>query len=352
MTFSVTFENETYDIERFLDTHPGGHAILVPYKDRDITTAFRDIGHSQSARRLLQKYHTVEERAHVNETETRNSLREHVLKKLFTNEDPFYIHKSLGAIALVNFVARYLLCFPLCFNLGYGADVLSLATLLIHGLLSSSSIFFHVLTSRMVKNPMVIYEEYRIHTIIFTWRGVVVSMLGMYLEAHALPQNVARILLGVTMLSFHVAADLATKRYGTPGVTTIRVDAPNHLVTTKRFFAFAQFVAIGGMLVPHERLADLGFNTLAGIQSSAFLMTLRRKGFIKWRSYALWYSLSLLAAVFYTAYARGICFVGLIFMVFLLRVKCHISKYVLWTFFALVAPYTAELLANPAHGMR
>ena len=47
------------------------------------------------------------------------------------------------------------------------------------------------------------------------------------------------------------------------------------------------------MLLQLKEKSNLAFNALIAIQSSAFLMTLNRKGLINWYTHAFWYSLSL-----------------------------------------------------------
>ena len=59
-------------------------------------------------------------------------------------------------------------------------------------------------------------------------------------------------------------------------------------------YAFYQFSAVGSHIIPNARLMDLGYNALIAIQSSAFLMTLFRKGLIRWYTHATWYSIALI----------------------------------------------------------
>jgi hypothetical protein len=106
-------------------------------------------------------------------------------------------------------------------------------------------------------------------------------------------------------MAHHLIVDEITRRVG-PGdvrMTTIRGKtsedgdvsnankAPRQILL---FYAFYQFCGLGSHLIPNKRLADLGYNTLIAIQSSAFLMTLFRKGLIRWYTHAFWYTLALI----------------------------------------------------------
>lgn len=45
-----------FDITPFLNEHPGGPDVIVSVSGRDCTREFEDVGHTDSARRLAQKY--------------------------------------------------------------------------------------------------------------------------------------------------------------------------------------------------------------------------------------------------------------------------------------------------------
>ncbi|KAG2218549.1 hypothetical protein INT45_006310, partial [Circinella minor] len=53
----VVVHNKVYDITAFLNEHPGGEDVLMDEGGRDATEAFEDIGHSDDARELLEKYY-------------------------------------------------------------------------------------------------------------------------------------------------------------------------------------------------------------------------------------------------------------------------------------------------------
>ena len=49
--------NKVYDISNYIDkNHPGGEEVLLEYVGYDATMAFRSVGHSKGALKLLEKY--------------------------------------------------------------------------------------------------------------------------------------------------------------------------------------------------------------------------------------------------------------------------------------------------------
>ena len=150
------------------------------------------------------------------------------------------------------------------------------------------------------------------------------------------------------VLGHHLIVDEITRRYGSKeGRTTVRSgtnakDTAAWKITILRAYSFYQFLALGSHLVPRDSgtvaLGDAGFNTLIAIQSSAFLMTLFRKGLIKDHSHALWYTLCLVVSSFHILRMfPSYMFLGKIVCAFLLRTKLRVGKYTLWTGFVLAS---------------
>ncbi|CAN4098070.1 unnamed protein product [Withania somnifera] len=46
-----------YDVTKFLDDHPGGDEVLLSATGKDATNDFEDVGHSSSARAMLDEYY-------------------------------------------------------------------------------------------------------------------------------------------------------------------------------------------------------------------------------------------------------------------------------------------------------
>jgi len=52
----IVIDNTVYDVTKFLHEHPGGKEVIEEHLFRDASSAFNDIGHSDNAKTLLQKY--------------------------------------------------------------------------------------------------------------------------------------------------------------------------------------------------------------------------------------------------------------------------------------------------------
>jgi len=52
----IVVNNKVYDVTSFLNEHPGGPLIIVDYAGGDATKAFVEQDHSESAKKMLEKY--------------------------------------------------------------------------------------------------------------------------------------------------------------------------------------------------------------------------------------------------------------------------------------------------------
>lgn len=52
----IVVHGKVYDVTAFLEEHPGGYDIIVSTTGRDATRDFEEIGHSNQAKKLLDKY--------------------------------------------------------------------------------------------------------------------------------------------------------------------------------------------------------------------------------------------------------------------------------------------------------
>jgi len=264
-----------------------------------------------------------------------------VYRKLLTKEDPFYFHKTFGLLCLASFLYRYAYVYPRLGNLGFEGSWFDWATMAVHMILSSSSLIFHVLPRRVLSRPVMIWEEYRLHAIVFTLRCMVTYALGIGAQEGLWRRDRSTLLQFVCVMPLHAVADLITSKFGTPNTTTVRVQN-DHCLQTKlilRFYAFYQFLALAAHLTPHARLADLGYNSLIAIQSSAFLMTLVRKGLVETHTHAVVYTLCLVVSGYHILrlHHSWDFFVGVL-IVFATRLYFgnRVSKFWLWAVFALV----------------
>ncbi|XP_061370382.1 cytochrome B5-like [Gastrolobium bilobum] len=53
----IIVNGKVYDVTPFLDDHPGGDEALLSAAEKDATTDFEDVGHSDSAIEMMQKYY-------------------------------------------------------------------------------------------------------------------------------------------------------------------------------------------------------------------------------------------------------------------------------------------------------
>ena len=78
---------------------------------------------------------------------------------------------------------------------------------------------------------------------------------------------------------------------------------------------------------------------LAAIQTNAFLMTLFRKGIIRWYTHAFWYTVALVVGhiVMLGIYPNVLWFYSKMVVMAYLRFNLRMDKYVIWFFYAIVA---------------
>lgn len=281
--------------------------------------------------------------------------REASFGKLATREDPQHLHKTLGVLSLVSFIYRYGYVYPWTGTLGFdgpeasdsGHLFLDWATMLIHTALAFSSIIFRVPRKRISKKPMVIYEEYRQHAMVFTLRCFLV-----FSTVYAFPGGGPAWLAPMAVLFAHLMADRITSIHGTPGNTAVRATEKHMELSTfyrcmGKLYSLYQFLAIGSHILPNARLADLGFNAIIAIQSSAFLMTLYRKRIIRGKTHMLVYSGCLVLSTFHIVRLLGLSSSLLVLGAFLARVllpRGLSNKYCIW--FAFLVAFNWRLVTD------
>eukprot|EP00008_Paramoeba_atlantica_P012583 CAMPEP_0201489328 /NCGR_PEP_ID=MMETSP0151_2-20130828/22112_1 /ASSEMBLY_ACC=CAM_ASM_000257 /TAXON_ID=200890 /ORGANISM="Paramoeba atlantica, Strain 621/1 / CCAP 1560/9" /LENGTH=333 /DNA_ID=CAMNT_0047874883 /DNA_START=17 /DNA_END=1018 /DNA_ORIENTATION=+ len=273
--------------------------------------------------------------------------QEATIKKLVTREDNFHIHKTLGILSVLSFFYRYAFVYPTTGTLGFdiGYNKFNWLSMIVHMTLSFSSIIFRVPAHRISKKPMIIYEEYRQHAIVFTLRCFLVFIIGtVFPEApvYTIP---------LVLTACHLFVDDITRRHGTAGNTAVRTNTERMATSTfykmvGLLYSFYQFLALGAMILPTDCRADMGFNAIIAIQSSAFMMTLYRKKIVRGRTHMLVYSLCLLVSAFHFVRVIGLVSTALIAATFALRISLprqYSNKYVLWTAFFLTILWRRDL---------
>lgn len=68
--FLVNYQNQSYNIQKFIRYHPGGTKILRYFKNRSLEKAFEEFPHSQAAFHLLQEFTLNQEKYQKYEVST------------------------------------------------------------------------------------------------------------------------------------------------------------------------------------------------------------------------------------------------------------------------------------------
>lgn len=285
------------------------------------------------------------------------------LSKLMTKEDPNHLHKTLGILSVVSFLYRYVYCYNVYGSLHFDGQnaaprdrFLDWMTMLVHTLLAFSSIIFRVPRKRIKGKPMVIYEEYRQHAMVFTARCFLV-----FAVAYLFPDGPTWFPI-VAVMCCHLLADRITSIHGTKGNTAVRATQKAMKISTfyryvGKLYSLYQFLAIGSHILPNERLADLAFNAIIAIQSSAFMMTLYRKRIIRGRTHMVVYAACLIVSGFHICRLIGWWSTGLVCVAFLLRINSPRdmplanNKYFIWSIFLILSHwdyFVNTLLKEPS----
>ncbi|XP_068649833.1 cytochrome b5 [Aristolochia californica] len=56
----LIISGKVYDLTSFMEDHPGGDEVLLAATGKDATTDFEDVGHSDTARDMMDKYYIGE----------------------------------------------------------------------------------------------------------------------------------------------------------------------------------------------------------------------------------------------------------------------------------------------------
>ena len=102
-----------------------------------------------------------------------------VRKALFTREDVFNFHKTLGMSCMISYAYRFSQVGDA--DMGFGPTVGTLGSIVLHMTLSVSSMIFKIPRKRSLSLYR-IWPEYRLHSIVFAWRALL-AMLITWAEA-------------------------------------------------------------------------------------------------------------------------------------------------------------------------
>lgn len=259
--------------------------------------------------------------------------------KLFGREDTGHLHKTLGLLTTLHFAYRGWCVFTTP-NMGMGIvprDPLFIAGLLVQAALSGTSLIFHLPSNRVRGAPM-IWPEFRIHSILFAYRSLIVLLVLTLFPW-------VRWVRPVAVFGTLVAADFVSNHYKklghlNPDQTTMRsMPFPEKtpaslIILINYYYSVSQVFATLSIL--HGSLESI-YWTLFPIQFAAFWMTLVRKGILTADQWHFYYAFSLFINYVYgyfqptdtylvpTSYNRTF---ALLFCIG--RFHYHIDKYFLW----------------------
>ena len=219
-------------------------------------------------------------------------VRLHNFPKLFTKEDFYHIHKFIGFAALAHYIYRFYL-FVRFGSMQFDDSYLTLLAILLHTMLSVSSLIFKIPERRIQSGPM-IYPEFRLHSIVFAMRSLVTMTLMFVVRKWSWTEGL--LLRGPVVLGTMYLADKITAMYHDQGTTMRAMPFPEYVSTDQRYvlnyyYAVSQIFATGQVLFAH----NMGpvFLVLFPIQIAAFLMTCVRKSIISAGAWHYYYALSL-----------------------------------------------------------
>lgn len=256
------------------------------------------------------------------------------MRRLITGEDPYGVHKVLGAASLVNY--GYRIGVTRSFDLGVETAVF----LGIHAVLSLSSMQFTILTTKNPSRPM-IWPEFRLHSIAFALRAFAAVVVMWTVPAGPL-QDLWRLVVVVAVSLF---SDAVTGHYKAAGAlkstdSTMRTLmypatwSPEAVRQLKYFYSVSQMIGTSAVLVADDPYVV--FVVAFPVQLAAFLMTLTRKSILSPAGWHGWYAASLAAAVWVTAPSWGMYVLTYAIGIFLMRLRRSVDKYWLWSVWTLV----------------
>lgn len=131
--------------------------------------------------------------------------------KLLTHEEShlFHIHKILGIMVLSHYAYRTYLLLTTG-SMQFDSSFFTPYCIVLHMLLSVSSFIFKISQTRIQSAPM-IYPEFRLHSILFAYRSLIVMLMMWYAKRYNLVFPLY--FRGAVVLVTMVLADLVTNHY-------------------------------------------------------------------------------------------------------------------------------------------
>ena len=347
----LTINGKTYDLAAWAKAHPGGVKVLHKFHNKDATKAFDAAGHSSKAYEMLKEFEVIKDDSFIlgdaQDTAEVLTKKPRWRTKLFTQEDPIGVHKYAGVFVLLHYLFRYGQMYFGDASAGFGTrngrgiSIAAPLCLIPHVLLSLSSLIFHTVPRERVVGKPMIWQEFRVHNIVFACRSALVTFLGWLSVAknHApVWRRFCVTTASLSILATNFVADEATRQLRVHEEESTTATMPYwegcSVQTQKRFkqfYAYCQFMATIACFAMWN--PAFGFAVMLPIQLASLLMTLVRKGIISARTYHIAYTVSLCMPFGVGFRSVGLKFVPYMFLgyvLYQLRRK-GVGKYVLWT---------------------
>lgn len=254
-----------------------------------------------------------------------NKINSENLRKLFTKEDKYNFHKTIGLLSIIHFIVSTI---PLS-NYNLLPFSIKCIGISIPVILGFSSFKFRIGIERNL--TYTIYRELQLHNIIFTLRHV-----SSWFLTEFIPND--KLFKFFSCLFFHIIADYITKYYAPSSKETLirRYNGDNgdnkvfpmHKEIANRFMSISQFLAtIVAIFSPYS--SD-NIASIFGIQIGAFSATLVRKQIVNNKVGAIIYIVSLIIAQIVCKNINSHTII-LLFIAIVLRMIMNINKYLMWS---------------------
>ena len=346
----IGINGKKYDVNLFLDKHPGGKSILEYYNGYECGDIFNEINHSLKAHGMLKKYEIFNEIELKNIKNIKNdnyfsNLKsdkitiDNIKRRLNSIEDKYYIHKICGVITLLNIILRI----PLSlygisnmdkYNMSNMINIFSIMLLLL------SSLNFHLPKKSMIGNEYYEYKELRIHSIIFSFRFLLIILINWINYDNRFNRL-------IIFICCHKYADYITNKYKyINNGTTIRGNQPNYNIyinIAHRIASIGQFISIICILdlintnsktilnYNYDLMKyDSLFHGMCSILLNVFMMTLNRKSLLNHKTRSLIYLLHISFIILFMTPIYDYKFIIYILISIISRFKLNINKYLIY----------------------
>mmetsp|Transcript_62576 Transcript_62576/g.146831 ORF Transcript_62576/g.146831 Transcript_62576/m.146831 type:complete len:910 (+) Transcript_62576:173-2902(+) len=349
------------DVTDFLMLHPGGNDVLLQHGGTEAYEAFEEVGHSDFARKM------VHEKAIGLLTDgveaPRTGAGVSLVGRLFTKEDAYNLHKSLGIFILCHTFYRIYTACDMQLDGGFTSEWSSLGLCWVSMVLQTSSFLFEVPRARLLGSPM-IWQEWRAHNLVFVGRHVLAfTICWGYLRWVNFNNDEATFFVEIALF-----AVLYGQLYSVDVITAyIREDKHTSLTASwpfwdgcplwlesaiKFYYTIAQFQASSLLIMTGSSLFDK-YMVIFPFQFASFLMTLVRKGIITTKGFHAGYLWSLWMVVWLILGPQdmmtGVSSFAFWILLYVWR-SYGLSKYALW-FGPLLAKGMAHYRIIPSDGM-